>query len=517
VNAVISGRARIALVQDGDQFFSIDADKPEQTTPRQRWEYRFLFNGVVDLDFVEDVDRTEVVRRLTAAARRERALHFALVLIDGAWTTERRRSAAADLESLLSESEAELRDYIQNVLYSLPLPAPAAVQSALLLAPGERTRDLLGSLVRAQNDIREMRKAWEAAIQAQIENPEDRAFARARAVRAGLFRLVVAFRGRAAKLENILQRASASDLADVPGLQALVSRWVSPVQEQWATMEQIVATYWGHVRQMRSSFAHVDRILNFPSLAWPPRTEPDSAVHHATVSESVVESFNEAMSASAKKLRRNRRLARLLRLSPVHVAIIVITGLIAWKVVVVVATIIQFVVLVGGAAAVFWLLHRAVGSSATWLNALRDQQELQARREEFELAWALSLSPLNLPKSLGTTGDAAEAIRDRLLSQITEPPSNRVSPLEELRTAVGGVRIVIRDIQEIAERSFVLQVGPHSTPYTGTNSVALTLIAGTYDIALKARTRDGEAIERRIVAVVKQDQVREVDVAFVMA
>ena len=161
MNAVICGSAGIALLVEDDRLFSYDITSPETLVPRTPEEYSFLFAGSRDVEFLDDVSRDEVDRRLARAVARARALHLALLLIDGTWSAATRRAAAAELESLIAVNENN--DYVQSVLYSLPLPAGEAVQSGLLLCAGDRTRALLGDLIKAQPSITEMRVAWEEA------------------------------------------------------------------------------------------------------------------------------------------------------------------------------------------------------------------------------------------------------------------------------------------------------------------------------------------------------------------
>ena len=99
MNAVICGSAGIALLVEDDRLF-YDITSPETLVPRTPEEYSFLFAGSRDVEFLDDVSRDEVDRRLARAVARARALHLALLLIDGTWSAATRRAAAAELESL---------------------------------------------------------------------------------------------------------------------------------------------------------------------------------------------------------------------------------------------------------------------------------------------------------------------------------------------------------------------------------------------------------------------------------
>lgn len=82
----------------------------------------------------------DVLNRLRIAVARERATHFFLLLLDGAWSGEARAEAAATLATMLDSDKEQA---ITNLLFSLPLPPGESVQSALLLCSGTRVRTVL--------------------------------------------------------------------------------------------------------------------------------------------------------------------------------------------------------------------------------------------------------------------------------------------------------------------------------------------------------------------------------------
>jgi hypothetical protein len=102
------------------------------------------------------------------------------------------------------------------------------------------------------------------------------------------------------------------------------------------------------------------------------------------------------------------------------------------------------------------------------------------------------------------------------VKQLAEPFTR--GPLDELYSLLvprtGGVRIVLSEIGKLSERSFTLKVGEQSSLYSGTNSVALTLLAGAHDIVFKAHTSEGQQIERQVSVLVEDGRVNEVPIHF---
>src|SRR5262245_3967872 len=101
MNAVISGRAGVAILVEKDRFFSLDVNEPDRKVPRRPEEVRFLLGEGRDLRFFEDIAIEEVKRRLEEETSADEALHLALILLDGEHEADLREETAAVLETLL--------------------------------------------------------------------------------------------------------------------------------------------------------------------------------------------------------------------------------------------------------------------------------------------------------------------------------------------------------------------------------------------------------------------------------
>ncbi|MFL6199103.1 MAG: hypothetical protein ACJ76J_08000, partial [Thermoanaerobaculia bacterium] len=102
MNAVVSGHSGVALLIEGDALSSIRFGEDE-VRPRRPSDFRLLFNGARDLQFLEDVELEEVRNRLDFESTRIDALHLALILLDDELAHDTRRTAAEELEELLAE------------------------------------------------------------------------------------------------------------------------------------------------------------------------------------------------------------------------------------------------------------------------------------------------------------------------------------------------------------------------------------------------------------------------------
>ncbi len=516
MDAAISGATRLAFLVEDDGLASIHLDAPGQVIPRQPSEYWLLLGDAHDVEFVEDVDRAEVERRLVAAAHRERALHHASILLDGSWSGATRRRASAELNELLATPE--IQAYVKGVLYSIPLPEGASAQSAQLHCVGTRVRNLLADLIRAQAGISEARDTWEKASHSVIESPQDRADARAQAVRSGLFPMMVAAQKGREELTSLKLHASESPFATLPAAEQLIAEWGAPLEEHWRRLGDVVETYWGYLTTLRSPQPLRQERKNLPTLSWPKRQgkeavsdEPLDELH-----QKAIDHANHALDRAGKTMRRRRLVAQLLQAGTGLGAVTAVTG--AGVAVTLLVAAMQFdvtrwllVIIVSAvAASVFWLLDRVFKPSIGWVRTVREYEAMQSAREEFELEWARRLSPVarrtsSRPGAVAAINDAAAAFIQRL------DVLGGAGPDEiPVRTRVGALRIVVDSLDSLADRTFSLAVADRSASYSGTSSVVLILPADQYVVRLSAVKAEGVSVHADLAAIVSGDLTTEV-------
>ena len=183
---MISGRAGVALIMDGNQFASIHSTRPEETVPRKAEEFHYLIGEGRDFFTIENVTRDEIVQRLLLAEDEEDALRLALILQDPAKSERMRRRAASALEELLSEG---VGDFVEGVFYAKPIPDGLDVRGGMEIARAVDASEVeifLQLFWTHRDAIRVVREAW-SAIPADLFNGQQDRW-QATLVRGAVFR-----------------------------------------------------------------------------------------------------------------------------------------------------------------------------------------------------------------------------------------------------------------------------------------------------------------------------------------
>lgn len=132
MHAVISGRAGVAIVVEGDRLSSISACEPHVSVPRRADEVPLLLGEAQDLRFLEDISVDEVRRHLEEDTSAEESLHLALILLDTDHTNDLREKAADVLDKLLASDVVAER--LERVLWARPMLPEMDRQGALAIA-----------------------------------------------------------------------------------------------------------------------------------------------------------------------------------------------------------------------------------------------------------------------------------------------------------------------------------------------------------------------------------------------
>lgn len=251
MQAVISGQAGVALLVEGNTLSSIHAGKTDEVVRRRDREIPYLFGDARDFQFLEDVELPEVAHELELATTKADALHIALILLDPQLTHDTRREAAEELAELL-EIEGVL-GYVEAVLYSRPIPGDGDLPGALLSCAGrsESVRQLLLRLGSFQGEIASVYEAWEQIPDHVFGSAQDRRYALATVVRAGLFRDFVGTLAFRDGVGEILERTLRSDsFLTIHNHREILERWASTLQRRgepstgrgdaWAVLDKII-------------------------------------------------------------------------------------------------------------------------------------------------------------------------------------------------------------------------------------------------------------------------------------
>ncbi len=235
MEAMISGRAGLALVMDGGRLASIHAGEPERTVSRHPGEFHHLAGDVRDFINVEVETRDDVVRELLLAQDREDALQLVLIAQDPELSDGVRREAIEELEELLRNDDVVAS--VEAVLYSHPLP-----EGLDLAGAARRSRDVGAREVQSvlelflthQDTIREVREAWESIPLADFHNEDDRW--RTTMVREGVFRDLARCRTSGGDVQAFFARVrTRKAVHDLPSYRAVLRRWAEQLARSTET------------------------------------------------------------------------------------------------------------------------------------------------------------------------------------------------------------------------------------------------------------------------------------------
>ncbi|HEX8190555.1 MAG TPA: tetratricopeptide repeat protein [Pyrinomonadaceae bacterium] len=232
MDAIISGRAGVAFLFEGEVFASFDVEDPATLLPRRRADIRLLFGEAPDLEFFEDVDHAAAARHLERAFNCASALDLALILFDPDLTDDLRDDAAEELERLLAEQP--VAEYLENVLYARPLPAASDLVGARARCTGGRLPKLsatLQILEGYQPSISAVRIAWDNLPTELFGGEQQKADFQHAAVREGLFRLLsneVANGPRARLGEFIIRSLTNPSINTLWNHRDVIQQWPAP-------------------------------------------------------------------------------------------------------------------------------------------------------------------------------------------------------------------------------------------------------------------------------------------------
>ena len=231
MQAVVSGRAGVALLLNGDQIASLRVGAGGSTEPCDLEDFPFLFGDAKDLEFVEDLDLPQIADRLAREHSKQMALQLVLISLDEALSIRTRRAAGEELESLFAEDEVQ--DFVERVLHAHVLPPSADPKGALVILPGNarRVKSLLGALAASQQSIALVQYAWEGIPQSLFGGSANHGQARAVAVREGLFRDLVRRLKEGDSLEAFVSTSFENEtVRDLPNSQIWFAKWLTLLQ-----------------------------------------------------------------------------------------------------------------------------------------------------------------------------------------------------------------------------------------------------------------------------------------------
>ena len=229
MNAVLSGQASVAILENEEGLFSLrpDSELPVKCSQGDR---RYLLADALDVQEFTDVTTEQAIKELKLAWSKDRALHLMLILLDRDTSAGLRVDTADCLEEMIEEDERTL-DLVRSRLYSAALPEQAdgvgAIQSAEA-ANASRVVEFLGDLTANQGGIQRWRAAWDALPDSFFEDPDHRLRLTAAVIASGAFSQFVQAKDRKS-LDAVRMRCLEQPPLDrLPGNVQILSAWTQP-------------------------------------------------------------------------------------------------------------------------------------------------------------------------------------------------------------------------------------------------------------------------------------------------
>ncbi|MDA1013894.1 MAG: hypothetical protein O3A00_05500 [Planctomycetota bacterium] len=200
MQAVLSGQAAVALLNDGDAWLSIHYDDPELLVPRAPEDFAVLFDDAHDLEWLNETSVDDVRDKLEDAVDSSEALNLVLYLFDGEFSDATRDAAALEVEELLSDPW--IVGQVENVFLSTPLPQTAdanGAKAACVRTGCEVAERLVRSWIASQPNVQQVWAAWCAidasefhqAVGGDPDLGDARSVVQGLFVRHGIFRKLV--------------------------------------------------------------------------------------------------------------------------------------------------------------------------------------------------------------------------------------------------------------------------------------------------------------------------------------
>jgi tetratricopeptide (TPR) repeat protein len=223
VKALLSGQAGMAVVVGRKPWVRT----AQLTTLEVRHEAEALrfFDGCADVRALTVESIEELDLAISRAWRSDRALRICLFLLDPEEDESELREYAECLEGMFSE--CEVRDSVENNLYSAPLPIELrdqAIQRAC--ADFRQVYDMYTKLILAQGTIQKVRLAFDNLPAANFSTSADKVELRWKLIESGAFRDVV--KGLDEKLDlNFIKLAALSKNREHADS---ISQWLGSLQ-----------------------------------------------------------------------------------------------------------------------------------------------------------------------------------------------------------------------------------------------------------------------------------------------
>ncbi len=175
MDAIISGRAGVAVIVDGEDMGLIRAEVPDEMIAEHPGNIGMLLSDARDIEIVEDAEKAQVKELLLRAQDREDSLDMTLILLDGSLSEDVRAEAAEVLEDLLSDNYVV--EKLEGVLYARDLPKEADLEGGIRccrLKQAEQVVSFLQKLRDRQKHIKVVWDRWNEIAQTSFANEKEK-------------------------------------------------------------------------------------------------------------------------------------------------------------------------------------------------------------------------------------------------------------------------------------------------------------------------------------------------------
>jgi len=235
MRAVLSGRAAVAILNEGDSWHSMTYEESELLTPCHAAQAKTLLRNAHDLIWLEDVSVDDVRDRLADVVDITEALDCVLYLLDNRLLPETRDAVALEFEELAAWPE--IVQEVESVLLARPLPASADMDGAI--AACERTdakpaTQLFRHWHSLQPTVQAVYDAWLQIPIDRFGDTNQQTIAQGHFIKHGIFADLVRTDLQPPSLTTFQFSSSANAQLkhDVPGAVGIINDWLRLLRGQ---------------------------------------------------------------------------------------------------------------------------------------------------------------------------------------------------------------------------------------------------------------------------------------------
>ena len=195
-DAIFSGDAETALVKEAgdnswDNWWVFSIENPELASPA--YSFGWYIDQAERWREAENVTLTELLAIIKKESDFLEALALVFIVLDASGSDDVRSEAAVELESIFADHDCELM--VRNLLWAAPYPKKWGQADKIFASfigwSCNQVGVLLTELFDSQAKIARVRQTWDQ-IPDLLYGGQDRDVLREKAIRLGLFRMLVA-------------------------------------------------------------------------------------------------------------------------------------------------------------------------------------------------------------------------------------------------------------------------------------------------------------------------------------